>query len=79
MVEVIVARVPSWQGRALSKYRKSKKIGNSDMVRFALNYLLLNYRGRINASILDETDFLARQKFGKIRIKLRQPVTVKRK
>lgn len=63
MVEVIVSRIPSWQSRALNKYRRAKKASTSDIIRFAFNYLLLNYTGRITPAILDETDFLARQRF----------------
>lgn len=53
-------RISAWQEEALKKLSKSSGMNMSKVGRFAVDYMLLNYKGPLNSAMAEEIDFLAR-------------------
>lgn len=54
-------RVTKWQSEAIEKAAIKHRLNRTDIARFALNYLFVNYKGKIDTDVLDEIEFKARK------------------
>lgn len=54
-------RIAKWQASAIDGViKKNPNLKRTDVARFALNYILVNYKGAINADTMDQMEFKAR-------------------